>query len=361
MLIENLVVALRVDWGVESTIVAPALPGQRPPNYVHRGTCVHSIAVPQALMSVYEADVTTSVPVHDSLAILADMYASLRRILSMTRPRVVHIHSVSMMAPVAAALATSQAIPVLFHEHGLADVNPVRYKQQLRTATWVCAVSNAVADSIRDECLRQTAVHVIPNGLEDPWSRIGHSVGVDPSVAMVGRLAHEKGFDVGLEALSGVVRRFPDLRIRLVGDGPCAGQLHEQARRLNLLDHVDYFGTLEHEKSLSVIASSSLVLVPSRRTEGFSLVAAEAALLGRPVVATMTGGLPETVLDEQTGLLVAPGDVRSMASAIERLLGSPSLRYALGRKARARAVDTFDVRRFATDIAGLYKDMCGAP
>lgn len=361
VLIEDLVVALRVDWGVESTIVAPALPGQRPPHYIHRDTCVYSIPVPRALMSVYEAEEATAVPVNDSLAILADMYAFLRRLLSMTRPQVVHVHSVSMMAPVAAALATSQGIPVLFHEHGLADVNPDRYKQQLRTARWVCAVSHAVADSIRDECLRPTPVYVIPNGLQDPWSRIRHSVDADLSVAMVGRLAHEKGFDIGLDALSHVVRRFPDLRIRLVGDGPCAAQLNEQARRLNLLDHVQYYGTLENEESLSVMASSSLVLVPSRRTEGFSLVAAEAALLGRPVVATTTGGLPETVIDEQTGLLVAPGDVLSMASAVERLLTSPSLRCTLGMQARARAVRAFDVRRFAADIAGLYKDMCGAP
>lgn len=359
VLVENLVAELRGGQSVDSAVVAPALPDQRSPDYVYGDTRVHSIPVPPAIMAVYEAAAPTPVPVDTSLSILAEMYASLRRIFESTKPRLVHIHSVSMMAPAAAAMATSQGIPVLFHEHGLADVNPANYKQQLRDATWVCAVSKAVADSIRDECSRQALVHVIPNGLEDPLGRIGHREESFPSVAMVGRLAEEKGFDDGLDALGVVRRRFPDVRIRLVGDGPCAARLYEQADRLGLLGSVDYYGKLDREKTLAVIAGSSVVLVPSRRTEGFSLVAAEAALLGRPVVATTTGGLPETVHHEVTGILVPPGDVASLAAGVERLLGSPSLRSALGAKARDRAACDFSVQRFASDIAGLYEAMLG--
>jgi len=323
------------------------------------GTRVHSIPVPQAIMAVYESVAPTAVPVDSSLAILADVYADLRRVYESTKPQLVHIHAVSMMAPAAAALATSLDIPVLFHEHGLADVNPANYRDQLRDAAWVCAVSHAVADSIRDECSRQTDIHVIPNGLEDPLDTIGHQVEHFPSVAMVGRLAQEKGFDDGLEALAIVRRRFPKLRIRLVGDGPCAAGLYEQAGRLGLHDVVDYYGKLDHHQALTVIARSSAVLVPSRRTEGFSLVAAEAALLKRPVVATTVGGLPETVHHEVTGLLVPPGDVQSMAAAVERLLALPLLRNALAENARERAVIDFSVQRFAADIARLYGEMLG--
>ena len=357
VLVENLVKELRDGQGVDSAVVAPALPGQRPPDYAYQGTRVHSIPVPQAIMAVYESAAPRPVPAATSLGILADVYANLRRICESTKPQLVHIHSVSMMAPAAAAMATSQGIPVLFHEHGLAGVNPVNYRQQLREAAWVCAVSQAVADSIRNECSRQTDVHVIPNGLEDPLDKISHQDEHFPSIAMVGRLAHEKGFDDGLEALAIVHRRFPNLRIRLVGDGPCAAGLYEQAGRLKLLDVVDYYGKLEHHQALRVIATSSAVLVPSRRTEGFSLVAAEAALLLRPVVATTVGGLPETVQHEVTGLLVPPGDVQTMAAAVEQLLASPSLRKDLAQNARERAVIDFSVQRFAADIAVLYEEI----
>jgi len=355
VLVEDLVTSLHTDCGIDSAVVAPGLPGQRPDEYVHRGTRVHSIAVPGEVVALYESEAPQALSPRDSIKVMSGVFAGLRRVLDEAAPHLVHIHSVSIMAPGAAGLATANGIPVLFHEHSLADVNPTQYKRLLSDAAWVCAVSEAVAASIHRDCARTAPVRVIPNGIEDP--SVPRTVEAFPSVVMMGRLSEEKGFDDGLRACSIVRRRYPDLRIRIVGSGGRGAELHALARRLNVLDAVDYFGTVDHGKAMAIMADSSVVLIPSLRTEGFSLVAAEAAFLGRPVVGTTVGGLPETVTDGETGLLVASGDVPQMAGAIERLVGDTQLRSTMGERARARALREFSVQRFARDVAAFYSDI----
>lgn len=357
VLVENLVTELRTACGINSAVVAPGLPNQRPDICVHRDTRIFSIPVRPEVMAIYEADVAEPLAPRAAIKVMANIFSGLRRVFEEISPRLVHVHSVSMMAPSAAGIAASMGIPTLFHEHGLVDANPANFKAQVRDARWVCTVSEAVAESIRLNCSRKGRVYVIPNGIEDPMTTIGPSDDLFPSVAMIGRLSEEKGFDDGLEALNIVRRAFPKLRISLVGSGPQAVELHELARNLGLLEAIDFVGNVEHEKALEVAARSSIVLVPSRTTEGFSLVAAEAAFLGKPTVGTTIGGLPETVKDGVTGLLVAPGNLRSMADAIERLLKTPELRRSMGQQARARATRKFSVDRFANNVASLYTEI----
>lgn len=357
VLVENLVTELRTACGINSAVVAPGLPDQRPERYVHRGTRVYSILVPPELMQIYEADAPESLSAHAAIKVMANIFMGLRRVFEETSPRLVHIHSVSMMAPAAAGIAASLGIPTLFHEHGLVDANPSNFKAQVRDTRWVCAVSGAVAQSIRLNCAREGPVRVIPNGIEDPLTTITLGEEYFPSVAMIGRLSEEKGFDDGLRALCIVRHKFPNLRVFVVGSGPQASKLHDLADQLDLRDAVDFMGNVEHERALEVAARSSIVLIPSRGTEGFSLVAAEAAFLGKPTVGTTVGGLPETVKDGVTGLLVAPGSPRTMAEAIERLLETPELRRSMGQRARDRATRKFSVDRFANNVAGLYAEI----
>lgn len=357
VLVENLVTELRTACGINSAVVAPGLPNQRPDRCVHRDTRIFSIPVRPEVMAIYEADVAEPLSPQTAIKVMANIFTGLRRIFEETSPRLVHIHSVSMMAPAAAGIAVSMGIPTLFHEHGLIDANPSNFKAQVRHTRWVCAVSVAVAESIRLNCSREGRVYVIPNGIEDPLTSMTPRDEHFPSVAMIGRLSEEKGFDDGLEALSIVRRTFPTLRISLVGSGPQTVELHELAGRLDLHDAVEFFGNVQHDKAIAIAARSSIVLIPSRGTEGFSLVAAEAAFLGKPTVGTTVGGLPETVKDGVTGLLVAPGNLHSMADAIERLLKTPELRRSMGQQARERATRKFSVDRFANKVASLYTEI----
>jgi glycosyltransferase involved in cell wall biosynthesis len=107
--------------------------------------------------------------------------------------------------------------------------------------------------------------------------------------------------------------------------------------------------------------TATLVLIPSRR-ESFCLVALEAALMARPLVATRVGGLPEVVVHQQTGLLVEREDVRGIADAVSFLLERPETAAQMGKAARLRAREVFSWDRCVDAYDTLYRRLfIGAP
>lgn len=354
VLVENLAEGLRDNFGITSAVMAPALPGERPNDYVYRGTRVYSVPVSADIMATAQGEEPTPLPPNMTLQLMSGVYSAIRQVCRRTSPALLHVHAASMLAPGAVSIAASQGIPVVMHVHGTIHAgDPPNFRARVRDAQWVCAVANAVADSIRLDCQRSGPIEIIRNGVVDPLSFTLPLNPFSPSVVMVGRLSQEKGFDEGLRALAIVRERIPNLRIRLVGSGPRTTSLYDLARDLNLLDSVDYFGQLENTDALRVVAGSDLVVIPSKE-EGFSLVAVEAALLGRAVVATTAGGLPETVVDGLTGLLVQPGALGDMAESIEYLLSEHQAREQMGKNARLRALDSFGIEQFIADISNLY-------
>jgi len=358
VLVETLVERLDVSLNLSSSVVAPAVPGTGASLRIHRGTRVHSLVDQPGIepgMTPWQARSAVS-----NVRFMADLFGSIRGVLASEDPRLVHIHGIYWLGMATATVASSMDVPVLMHVHGSLTGKEPRYvRDRLRDAPWMCAVSDAVRTSVARECDRTKPIHLVRNGVEDPLATTRPFASFSPSVAMVGRLSPEKGFDDGLRALQGVRTQLGDLRVRLVGAGPEATRLRELAASLDMLDCLDYYGQLRHGDALRVILGSDVVLIPSTGIEGFSLVAAESALLGRPVVATTAGGLPETVLDDVTGLLVAPGDRGAMEWQLLRLLVDPALRNTLGQQARRRALGDFTLGRFVSDIAEMYATMWG--
>lgn len=153
----------------------------------------------------------------------------------------------------------------------------------------------------------------------------------DRLVVQVGRLAGVKGPDVALEAFSAVVREEPHARLVFVGEGHLRPYLERRATRLGIREQVCLAGHLYQPDD--VIAAADVVILPSRN-EGFGHALLEAMALGRPVVATAVGGVPDIVEDGVNGLLVPPNDRSALAGAILRLLRDRPLADRLGRAAR---------------------------
>ena len=137
-----------------------------------------------------------------------------------------------------------------------------------------------------------------------------------PHVLFAGRLSAEKGILEFVEATEGLPRV-------IVGDGPLRGRVPETV------------GPVARDRLGAFYERAAVVCVSSRR-EGYGMVAREAMAYGRPVVATAVGGLVDAVADGETGLLVPPGDVDALRSAVVRLLEDPGLRARLGAEARRR-------------------------
>jgi glycogen(starch) synthase len=182
---------------------------------------------------------------------------------------------------------------------------------------------------------------------------------VTPRLLCVGRLVPAKGFDLALAALASIIGRYPNLRMVMAGDGPMRTQLERQAAQLGLSGIVEFLGIVEPDKVLTLINRATLVLVPSRH-EGLPTVALQAAFMGRPVVATRVGGLPEAVIDQQTGLLVESGDSHSLAEAIAFFLDNPHAAIEMGAAGRERAQKFFLWRRCVDAYDALYTKVIAA-
>jgi glycosyltransferase involved in cell wall biosynthesis len=195
----------------------------------------------------------------------------------------------------------------------------------------ICA-SSALAESTR--ALGADEVRVVPAGVEIPDAVPEPD---EPAHALyVGRLSEEKGVLELAEAARG-------LPLVVVGDG-------------RLRDRVPgASGFVAPSEVGGYIARAALVVCPSRR-EGYGMVARQALAYGRPVVATAVGGLPEVVIDGETGLLVPSRDPAALRAALERLLGDRELRRRLGAAGRRLAKRRFDFDQCGRALVAAYEE-----
>ncbi|MET0556526.1 MAG: glycosyltransferase family 4 protein [Vicinamibacteria bacterium] len=171
-----------------------------------------------------------------------------------------------------------------------------------------------------------------------------------PVCLLAARLHEEKGHAVLLRALPAVLRSVTDLVVLCAGDGPHRAALERETAERGLAAHVRFLGQRGDVPAL--LALSSLAVLPSL-AESFGFAALEAMSLGRAVVASRAGGLPEVVADGETGLLADVGDVDGLASALTALLVDPARREAMGAAGRARAA-LFTSERMVRGYEAVY-------
>ena len=284
-------------------------------------------------------------PVRDLLGIL-ELVVLMRR----AAPDIVHANSskAGVLGRVAAAVA---GVPIrIFTVHGWAfsassGLVSVLYRWADRLMAPLTTLTICVAERERTSglaagtCIAERTV-VIPNAVDvDAVPRARHDGG-PPLVVAVGRLAEPKDALTLVRALAGVRGR--PFTALLVGDGPDRASVEAEVRRLGLQDAVALAGTRDDVPELLARAD---VFALSSRSEGAPLSILEAMAAGLPVVSSQVGGVPELVVDGETGLLVPPGDPAAMAAALGRLLADAGLRRRLGAAGRERAQRCFDVRR----------------
>lgn len=226
----------------------------------------------------------------------------------------------------------------------------------LSSADWVTAVSDNLLSKARlynPEIKFKSSV--IPNSLEFPQREISPVSFKNQTILCLGRLIKDKGFDLAIEALKKVMKYFPGLKLVISGDGPERKDLEKKSSQMGLLDSVHFTGWIDPDKVPEVMNKASIVMVPSRWEEPFGLVALQAAQMGRPVVASNTGGLPEIVKDKETGLLFERENVNDLAEKILFLIRNPKKSVEMGKKAKKRAESHFNMRVTSKKYDLLYK------
>jgi glycosyltransferase involved in cell wall biosynthesis len=281
-----------------------------------------------------------------------DLFGLLELVVLMRRAAPDIVHANSSKAGVLGRLAAVAAgVPIrIFTVHGWAfsassGLVSVLYRWADRLMAPLTTLTICVAERERTSglaartCIAERTV-VIPNAVDLDAVPPARRDGGRPLIVAVGRLAEPKDALTLVRALAGVRGR--PFTALLVGDGPDRASLEAEVSRLGLQDAIALTGTRDDVPELLARAD---VFALSSRSEGAPLSILEAMAAGLPVVSSRVGGVPELVVDGETGLLVPPGDPAAMAAALGRLLADAGLRRRLGAAGRERAQRCFDVRR----------------
>jgi glycosyltransferase involved in cell wall biosynthesis len=292
------------------------------------------------------------------------MLHSIRARRQLAGARVVYVNTVTCPSWLVAAWLSG--CPAICHVHECEpDWSRLRSKlllMQLFFATRVVANSSATREWIGHtwpSLLRRT--QVIYNGIDDPLHGVVARGIADPDeLLVIGRLAHRKGQDVAIKALSVVRQTVPGARLTIVGD--CFPGSETYVRNLSelaetLFDDSEAVTFIGWDEDVGRwMERAGLVLIPSR-VEPFGLVAVEAMIRGKVVIASKIGGLREIISHGSTGWLVERNDPSALAEACITLRLNCDLRNQMGRRARESAVSHFGADRYRAEIADLCHEM----
>jgi glycosyltransferase involved in cell wall biosynthesis len=272
--------------------------------------------------------------------------ASIAIRLSGTDVAGVHAYFAHRPAQVAAAVARALKVPFGFsvHARDARKVSREELAQRGRAAACVVACNSDVAGDLRRWGVES---HLVPHGVDlERFCPRPSAAGGPLRLLAVGRLVPKKGFDVLLQAAT---RLSVPYSLRIVGEGSEGERLRALVAGLALGERVSFVGGVTHAALPSIYAEADAVVVPSieDRTgdrDGLPNVVLEAMACGRAVVASDVGAIGSAITTGHTGLLVPPGDVAALASALEAV-SDPRVRGALGREARSRAEHDYELGR----------------
>jgi phosphatidylinositol alpha-1,6-mannosyltransferase len=265
------------------------------------------------------------------------------------------------------AITTHGTYGVVWNERRL---DRLVYEQVLKRTQLICPVSHGTANLMRTyfgHAMQHARLKPILNGNNYTQSvsqkeAFDHVFPTHPILLSVGDVKPRKGQHLSLQAFARVKKEFPAARYLIAGQyrhNPYYLKLQELINSYDLPE-VRFLGVVSDEDLRRFYRQASLfVLTPEQNGlhfEGFGLVYLEAGAYGLPVVATRSGGVPDAVKDEVTGLLAEPGDVDGIAEAILRLLKDPELAQRMGRANRQWA-ETLTWERCAKEQYQAYQEL----
>lgn len=177
----------------------------------------------------------------------------------------------------------------------------------------------------------------------------------------VARLVEKKGVDVLLEACAVLHGAGLEFSLDIIGDGELAPQLRQRSAELGLEPVVTFRGALPHEQVVAAMRACDAFVLPCRIAadgdmDTLPTVLLEAMACGVPCISTPIAGVSEIIADGETGCLVAPGDAHQLVAAMTRLMRGPATRLRMGRAARRRAEQLFDVRGNVAVLHGWFEE-----
>ena len=294
------------------------------------------------------------------------------RLLRGRRPALIHAHF-GVEGVYALPLARQFGVPLVTTFHG--------FDATLSTAALLRSPAWANYPLFRRRLAKQGALFLCASAfIRDRVLAMGfpaartcvHYIGVDcrtisprdpgeetPTILHVARLVEVKGTEYLIRGFAQLAAEHPDVRLDIIGDGPLKASLQALSGTLGVVDRVRFLGGMPHAQVLAAMRMAAMLVLPSVRTatgreEGLGMVLLEAAATGIPAIGSRIGGIPEGVLDGETGFLVPPRDPAALAARMRNLLADPALRLRMGTAARALVEQRFDLHRQTSLLEDWY-------
>ena len=294
----------------------------------------------------------------------------LRRLIRRMRPHLIHTNSLksAVIGGIAARLA---ATPVLWHirdriAEDYLSPSAVRAIRLLARVIpqYVIANSAATLSSLQ---LHRVPSAVVPSGVDtskfSASGNPGHPAAKHPGqqiIGLIGRICPWKGQHIFIEAAAAVHARYPQVRFRIIGsalftDQPYERQIVTMIEECGLRDIIKLTGfraDVERAiQSLDIVAHASITGEP------FGQVIVQAMASGKPVIATNGGGVPEIIVDRESGILVPMGDAQAMANAICSLIANPVAATALAQAGLKRVQERFTISVTVDKLTSVYEEL----
>ena len=250
----------------------------------------------------------------------------------------------------------SARVPLVVHFHGFdaskkSVLNKHReaYRRMFREAAAVVAVSHAMRRKLISLGAEPQKVHYCPCGVEVRRFGGAQPAANGPVFLAVGRFVEKKSPGSTLRAFAETFRARPQARLRMIGDGPLLGPCRELAESLGIGAAVTFLGSQPHDAVAEEMRMARAFVQHSVEAadgdcEGTPVAVLEAGASGLPVIATRHAGIPDVVVDGETGLLVDEHDIAGMAAGMQRLLDDGQLAAQLGQAARVRVQRHFSLQ-----------------
>ena len=288
-------------------------------------------------------------------------------LLSSLRPALIHVNDIWWVPHTVRAVnrLTGSAIPVIAHVRQNIKPGKVR-AYSLDQAEYVLAVSHQVRAVLEQGGVPPSRVRTLYSGVDltrcsevvDGESiRARHGIPSDAFViGTVANLLPIKGCETMIEALPSIVAKVPTVYYLIVGAG--SDEYREHLRQMcvdrGIEDRVHFAGF--QDRPSPYLAVMDLYVQPSLN-EAFGLAPVEAMAMGKAVIATRVGGLPEVVAHGETGMVVSPQDARELSEAVVELLQDRQRREEMGARGLVRARERFDLKAAVAGIEQVYRDV----
>lgn len=292
------------------------------------------------------------------------------------RYHIVHTHSskAGVLGRLAAWLARTPIIVHTLHSLVFHDYQPWLVNRAWWLAKKICAPVTDFYVSVSEIIVKKALAagiaeperfRTIYSGMELDWflnakfdaEAVKREFGIPldtPVVGKIARLFELKGHDQLMDAAPDIVRRVPNVRFFLIGDGVLLEHLQKRASGYGILDNFVFAGLIERERIPEMISAMDVVVHTSLR-EGLARVLPQSLAMGKPCVSFDIDGAPEVVIDDHTGFLVKPFDSAGLADGVSRLLEDEELRQKFGENGKKHVDPNFRAEKMVADISEVYQ------